>query len=325
MINWATSGSTSRTSAAYAPRDGAGALVYDNKMWLLGGWNPPDTVNFPRKCNNEVWSSTDGATWTLVKPNTFLDASFDPETDWEGRHTAGYAVHDNKMWIVGGDPLQGHYQFDVWNSTDGATWTHVNAGNPVPWGPRAAAPHGRVRQQDLGDGRPDHCRNSRRRRKRSTTTSGTRPTGSIGPRSRRRARSGRPAARSAATSCSTTGCGSSAAAPTTRPRRRPGITTTTSGVRPTALTGTQVLAAAPWDPRAVPRRGRVRRQDVGHGRLQRHAWREPQGRLVFRGRRELDRGAQHALGSPARRQRVRLRQRPVDGRRQQHAARTSGS
>jgi hypothetical protein len=124
-------------SAAYAPRDGAGALVYDDKMWLLGGWNPPDTVNFPRKCNNEVWSSTDGATWTRVKPNTFLDSSFDPESDWEGRHTAGYAVYDNKMWIVGGDPLQGHYQFDVWNSTDGATWTHVNEGNPVPWGPRA--------------------------------------------------------------------------------------------------------------------------------------------------------------------------------------------
>ena len=27
-------------NAAYAPRDGAGALVYKGKMWLLGGWNP---------------------------------------------------------------------------------------------------------------------------------------------------------------------------------------------------------------------------------------------------------------------------------------------
>ncbi|MCX7424957.1 MAG: hypothetical protein NTW96_04930 [Planctomycetia bacterium] len=122
-------------SAAYAPRDGAGALVYDDKMWLLGGWNPPDTVNFPRGCNNEVWNSTNGADWTLVKPNTF-NSGYDPATDWEGRHTAGYAVYDDKMWIVGGDPLQGHYQTDVWNSTDGVNWTQVNVGNPAPWGER---------------------------------------------------------------------------------------------------------------------------------------------------------------------------------------------
>jgi hypothetical protein len=122
--------------AAYAPRDGAGALVFRNRMWLLGGWNPPDKVHFPMKCNNEVWSSNDGVTWTLVKPNTFNSTDFDGGRDWEGRHTAGYVVYQEKMWIVGGDPLQGHYQFDVWNSADGETWTHVNPGHPVPWGPR---------------------------------------------------------------------------------------------------------------------------------------------------------------------------------------------
>ncbi len=122
--------------AAFAPRDGAGALVYKNHMWLLGGWNPPDRKFFPRGCNNEVWKSRNGADWTLVRPNTFIDSSFNPELDWEGRHTAGYVVYDDKMWIVGGDANQGHYQFDVWNSSDGKTWNHVNKGKPVPWGPR---------------------------------------------------------------------------------------------------------------------------------------------------------------------------------------------
>ena len=46
--------------APFAPRDGAGALVYDGRMWLLGGWNPGDKTHFPRICNNEVWSSRDG-------------------------------------------------------------------------------------------------------------------------------------------------------------------------------------------------------------------------------------------------------------------------
>ncbi len=103
-------------------------------MWLLGGWNPGDKVYFPRICNNEVWSSADGAAWTLEKPNTFLDARFDPTRDWEGRHTAGYAVFRDKLWIIGGDANQGHYQNDVWNSGDGKTWALV--AKDVPWAPR---------------------------------------------------------------------------------------------------------------------------------------------------------------------------------------------
>lgn len=120
--------------AAFAPRDGAGALVYQGKMWLIGGWSPKDKVHFPRICNNEVWCSTDGAHWDLVKPNTFGDDSFDRLADWEGRHTAGYAIHDGKMWIVGGDKNQGHYQRDVWSSTDGVTWSE--ASRNAPWAPR---------------------------------------------------------------------------------------------------------------------------------------------------------------------------------------------
>lgn len=122
--------------AAFAPRDGAGALVFRDRMWLLGGWNPNDKTHFPRITNNEVWSSQDGLDWRLEKHNTFLGQYFDPKRDWEGRHTAGYVVHKGKMWIVGGDAIQGHYHFDVWNSADGKTWSLVNNGRPVPWGPR---------------------------------------------------------------------------------------------------------------------------------------------------------------------------------------------
>ena len=123
--------------APFAPRDGAGALVFQDRMWLLGGWNPGDKRHFPLICNNEVWSSADGAAWELIKPNTFLDESFDPTSDWEGRHTAGYVVHRGRMWIVGGDCNQHHYQNDVWSSADGVTWEHVNAGRPLPWKDRA--------------------------------------------------------------------------------------------------------------------------------------------------------------------------------------------
>lgn len=123
--------------APFAPRDGAGAVSYQGKMWLLGGWNPGDKKNFPRICNNEVWSSGDGLDWELVKPNTYLDRNFDVASDWEGRHTAGYAVHRDRLWIVGGDCNQGHYQNDVWSSADGKRWNWVNRGKDPPWAPRA--------------------------------------------------------------------------------------------------------------------------------------------------------------------------------------------
>lgn len=122
--------------APFAARDGAGALVYAGKMWLLGGWNPNDTAAFPRITNNEVWNSVDGLNWTLVRPNTFRDSRFNPTADWEGRHTAGYAVFKDKMWIIGGDANQRHYQNDVWQSSNGIEWVHVNKDRPVPWGPR---------------------------------------------------------------------------------------------------------------------------------------------------------------------------------------------
>ena len=121
--------------APFAPRDGAGAIVFDEKMWLVGGWNPKDRENFPLICSNDVWCSEDGRAWACVKPNTFGTDAFAPDSDWEGRHTAGYVVHDGRMWIIGGDANQGHYQDDVWSSTDGITWTRVL--DPVPWAPRA--------------------------------------------------------------------------------------------------------------------------------------------------------------------------------------------
>jgi len=110
--------------AAFAPRDGAGALVFNDRMWLLGGWNPQDEVHFPKVCNSEVWSSRNGAMWKLELK----------QAPWEGRHTAGYVVHDGRMWIVGGDANQRHYQNDVWSSADGVNWTRVC--DRVPWGPR---------------------------------------------------------------------------------------------------------------------------------------------------------------------------------------------
>jgi hypothetical protein len=119
--------------APYAPRDGAGLVTYANKLWLLGGWNASTSV-FPLTTTNEVWNSSDGKHWQQVKRNTFAPDTFNPASDWEGRHMAGWAVFQNKLWILGGDSNQCHYQQDAWNSSDGLHWTQVT--NNLPWGER---------------------------------------------------------------------------------------------------------------------------------------------------------------------------------------------
>ena len=125
--------------APFGPRDGAGGIVYGGKMWLIGGWNGD---RFPLTCANDVWNSDDGAVWTQVKANTFLDAAtFDATTDWEGRHFSGYHVFDGKMWIVGGDPVQGYYQSDVWSSVDGVHWARTDVHTTTPRVDPTGAPY----------------------------------------------------------------------------------------------------------------------------------------------------------------------------------------
>jgi hypothetical protein len=104
----------------FRPRDGAGALTFQDRLWLLGGWNSEDSPT----TNSEVWSSADGLNWSL--------ATIAP---WEGRHMAGYLVFDQRMWVIGGDRNRGHYQNEVWSSRDGVRWEQAT--DSPPWADRA--------------------------------------------------------------------------------------------------------------------------------------------------------------------------------------------
>ncbi len=95
-------------SLPFTARDGSGLLNYNNRMWLLGGWDPP--YHPPNYTHNEIWSSTDGATW-----------NYEGDAAWTGRHISGWMVYDDAMWMVGSDPQAGCLR-DVWRSTDGVNW-----------------------------------------------------------------------------------------------------------------------------------------------------------------------------------------------------------
>ena len=107
----------------FTVRDGCGAVTFKDSMYLIGGWNPLDSVAYPNATTNEVWRSKDGANWSLIS-----------QGPWEGRHTFGAQVLNNKMWILGGDQLHFRWQKEVWNSNDGVNWNLIS--DTVPWGAR---------------------------------------------------------------------------------------------------------------------------------------------------------------------------------------------
>lgn len=99
-----------------------GHMVYDGKMWLLGGFEPQRV--------NDVWSSSDGENWSRATA----------AAEWPPRNLPSCLVYDGKMWIMGGsDQIERKsvtYN-DVWNSTDGVNWRQVTAN--AAWSARSAA------------------------------------------------------------------------------------------------------------------------------------------------------------------------------------------
>ncbi len=91
------------------------SVVFNDKLWVIGGWGGPS------KLYNDVWSSTDGTTWTQVT----AAAAFP--------YRIGHQVvsFNNQMWLIGGENSQTLLDLnDVWSSADGVTWTLVTAHAP---------------------------------------------------------------------------------------------------------------------------------------------------------------------------------------------------
>jgi hypothetical protein len=105
-------------SQRWSARERIGAVVFNNKLWVIGGNSYPSfgNTNVPSAAYNDVWNSSDGINWTQVTAS----ADFIPRTN------PAIFVYKNKMWVVGGKDNGGNYLNDVWTSEDGASWTQVS-------------------------------------------------------------------------------------------------------------------------------------------------------------------------------------------------------
>ena len=147
-FNW-----TQATAAAgFSERDELASLVYDNKMWVIGGeiayvgdardvWYSTNGIAWTQATseagfsatyhtsmvydnkmwvidlNSNVWFSTDGISWTQTTAEACGPTSAYPTC----------LVYDNKMWVFGLWAVSGYPRKDVWYSTDGITWTQATA------------------------------------------------------------------------------------------------------------------------------------------------------------------------------------------------------
>jgi len=85
----------------------------DGQMWVIAGGNDSQFYN-------DVWSSSDGVTWTQATAN----AGFNP------RINPGAAAYNGQLWVVGGQNYDGSLDDDVWSSSDGVTWTQATGAAP---------------------------------------------------------------------------------------------------------------------------------------------------------------------------------------------------
>lgn len=109
-INWLAV----NLDAPFSARHRHGTVVFDDKMWIIGGSG--------LGADNDIWNTDDGANWIEVTS----DAAYGKR--WG--HTV--TIFNNKIWVIGGTSA-GKYHSDVWYSSDGINWVEATPAAPFLW------------------------------------------------------------------------------------------------------------------------------------------------------------------------------------------------
>lgn len=115
-INW-----RSVTSNQFGARRGHATAVFNDRIWMVGGINTdtPIWVEY-----DDVWSSSDGETWTQQLEHAPFGHLFYPSL----------TVFNGKMFLIGVNRTSS-LKAEVWSTTDGTSW-NLETSDPFP--PREA-------------------------------------------------------------------------------------------------------------------------------------------------------------------------------------------
>lgn len=96
--------------------DGVGAVSYDSKLWVTGGWNPNVGVFTPGPNTNQIWNSTDGYSYTQQA-----------DAPWDERHLHFCHNFNDKIFIGGGYGNAGVPLLDVWSYDTVNGWVEITS------------------------------------------------------------------------------------------------------------------------------------------------------------------------------------------------------
>lgn len=97
--------------AEWRQRDSQGEVVFQDRLWIFGGWH--DSYTSPPR---DVWNSADGVKWNLIEANA----------PWKHSDLPMTIVFKDRMWLMGGwyngrlpDRSASN---EVWSSENGKDW-----------------------------------------------------------------------------------------------------------------------------------------------------------------------------------------------------------
>lgn len=117
-------------NGAFEPRHSHNTVLWDERLWMVGGDTWQGYLEGVPYYNHDVVSSADGASWTVE-----LGPGAAAEPPWSERALQTIGVYDDRLWMVGGqdllgDPADYTYHNDVWVTDDGVSWTEVAPDGP---------------------------------------------------------------------------------------------------------------------------------------------------------------------------------------------------
>ncbi|REK17928.1 MAG: galactose oxidase [Planctomycetota bacterium] len=110
------------SAAAWSARLAAAAVVFKDRMWILGG-SEDYYFGDASSLKNDVWSSADGKHWRLECEHA----------PWAPRAYHQAVVLGDRIYVFGGGNYVPTYEahHDVWSSSDGVHWEQLT--DAAPW------------------------------------------------------------------------------------------------------------------------------------------------------------------------------------------------
>ncbi|HWV14197.1 MAG TPA: Ig-like domain-containing protein [Cellvibrio sp.] len=109
------------SAATFEPRIRHETVKFKDSLWLVGGQLESDNF-FEPVFKNDIWSSTNGISWTEQSTNS----------GFSSRIGHKIVAFNERLWLIGGNDWKLDYLIpgedngrknDIWSSNDGITWT----------------------------------------------------------------------------------------------------------------------------------------------------------------------------------------------------------